>query len=110
MQLVFLSAVPIAESKFSDNVVAERVYTASVRRHLKNGTTFAAYYSTIHCSGSMILVNAVRAAGQRAFVGKISMDRNSPANYVEETGKGCVDAEQFVRDVGALQCLSTESF
>ena len=37
--------------------------------------------------------------GQRAFIGKVSMDRNSPEFYIEETSSGCLDAENFVRHV-----------
>ncbi len=44
-------------------------------------------------------MDVIENAGQRAFVGKVSMDRNSPDFYTEETTKGLQDAEEFVRFV-----------
>ncbi len=70
-----------------------------MKRHLRNGTTFASYFATIHNSAAKVLVDVIEKAGQRAFVGKVSMDRNSPAFYTEETEKGLQDAEEFVRFV-----------
>ena len=37
--------------------------------------------------------------GQRAFIGKVSMDRNSPDYYIESTETGCYEAELFARRV-----------
>ena len=87
------------ESRFSDLEFARNVYSKSVRRHLRNGTTFACYFATIHNSAAKVLVDVIADAGQRAFVGKVSMDRNSPDFYIEETKKGLEDAEEFVRFV-----------
>jgi len=37
-----------SEAKFSDISFARYAYEKAVRRHLKNGTTFASYFGTIH--------------------------------------------------------------
>jgi len=87
------------ESKFKDEVYARYAYDKAVRRHLKSGTTFCAYYGTIDLEASKVLAETVLTLGQRAFVGKVNMDRNSPDFYVEETSKGCDDAEAFARHV-----------
>ena len=87
------------ESKFGDDIFARNAYEKSVHRHLKCGTTFAAYFATLHLPASKILVDVIKKLGQRAFVGKVNMDRNSPDYYVEETTKGCDDAEEFIRHV-----------
>lgn len=39
----------------------------------------------------------MREQGQRAYVGKVSMDRNSPEFYVEETAAGIAAAHAFVK-------------
>lgn len=39
----------------------------------------------------------MREQGQRAYVGKVSMDRNSPDFYVEETQAGIAAAQAFVK-------------
>jgi uncharacterized membrane protein len=52
---------------------------------LSHGTTTACYYGTIHLKATKILAHVVATLGQRAFVGKVNMDRNSPDYYVETT-------------------------
>ncbi len=46
-----------------------------------------------------ILVDVIDQCGQRAFVGKVSMDRNSPPFYIESTSLGVAAAESFYRSV-----------
>ena len=38
-----------SEAKFSDVGYARITFDKAVKRHLKNGTTFASYFGTIHC-------------------------------------------------------------
>ena len=45
------------------------------------GTTTAVYFATIHKDSSVLLADICSKMGQRAFVGKVNMDRNSPDNY-----------------------------
>lgn len=85
------------ESKFHDVQHAKEVYKRSVKAHLHNGSTFCSYFATIHSPAALILGDVCQQLGQRAFVGKVSMDRNSPDFYIEETKQGCEDAEEFVR-------------
>ena len=44
------------ESKFQDDDFARAGFEASVRRHLKCGTTFSSYFGTLHTSACQILV------------------------------------------------------
>eukprot|EP01036_Dinobryon_divergens_P044635 gene44635-59572_t len=87
------------ESKFADTAFAENVYTKSVMRHMKYGTTFASYFATIHTPASKLLVDIIEKLGQRAFVGKVSMDRNSPDFYIERTETSISEVEDFVQYV-----------
>ncbi|KAI9334834.1 hypothetical protein DFJ73DRAFT_799018 [Zopfochytrium polystomum] len=84
------------ESKFSDDTYAKASYRRAVTRSLRNGTTTACYYATIHLSASKILVDVVEALGQRAFVGKVNMDRNSPDYYSETTETSFQETVEFV--------------
>jgi cytosine/adenosine deaminase-related metal-dependent hydrolase len=95
------------EAKFGDVTFARNAYEKAIRRHLKCGTTFAAYFATIHNSGGKVLVDVIKRVGQRAFVGKVSMDRNSPDFYIEETVQGCQDAEEFARYVLSLTAVGS---
>lgn len=96
------------ESRFQDNDFARIGFEKSIKRHLKCGTTFSSYFGTLHNSACEILVEVIKEMGQRAYVGKVSMDRNSPDFYIEETSTGCTDAEKFVRYVLSQTEIGTE--
>lgn len=87
------------ESRFQDLDFAKVAYGKAVKRHLKSGTTFASYYATIHKSAALVLAEIISEVGQRAFVGKVAMDRNSPDFYIEPTQASVADTEDFVRRV-----------
>ena len=61
-----------------------------------NGTTTAMYFATLHKEASLKLADIAHNLGQRAFVGKISMDSNSPDYYVEDTKTAVIEAEDFI--------------
>lgn len=88
-----------AESKFSDLSFAEKVYTASVHRHLRNGSTTCVYFATIHEEASTLLAKICNEAGQRAFVGKVNMDMMAPDFYMETTQNSLRDTESFIQRV-----------
>jgi guanine deaminase len=88
-----------AESKFKDVNFARRVYEKCVRRHLKNGTTTALYFGTIHAASCVILGEIARSLGQRAFIGKVNMDRESPDYYIESTEQSLQDTETFIQNL-----------
>ncbi|WPG99460.1 Hypothetical protein R9X50_00227400 [Acrodontium crateriforme] len=66
------------ESSFSDLAQAKRVYNRVVSRTLSHGTTTACYYATIHVPATNLLADICHTKGQRAFVGRVCMDRMSP--------------------------------
>ncbi|KAF2084814.1 guanine deaminase [Saccharata proteae CBS 121410] len=70
---------------------AHRIYTRLVHRTLSHGTTTAAYYATIHVPATLALASICLAHGQRAFVGRVCMDRQTvnPDTYRDE---GCAEA------------------
>uniref|UniRef100_A0A673JPE0 Amidohydrolase-related domain-containing protein n=1 Tax=Sinocyclocheilus rhinocerous TaxID=307959 RepID=A0A673JPE0_9TELE len=68
------------EAKYKDLDFANDVYTKVVRRTLKNGTTTACYFATIHTDASLLLGELADRFGQRALVGKVCMDCNSYPN------------------------------
>jgi len=72
------------------------VYTKVVRRCVQNGTTTSVYYGTIHLKASEVLADIVSEVGQRAFIGKVCMDRNSPDYYIESTESAIAETEQFI--------------
>eukprot|EP00158_Paraphelidium_tribonemae_P007533 Partr_v1_DN28281_c0_g1_i2_m75942 putative Guanine deaminase len=84
------------EAEFADVQVADRVYPSTVRRHLLNGTTTACYYGTIHLESNKRLVDIIASFGQRAFVGKVNMDRNCPPALMESAAQSLEDTRSFV--------------
>ncbi|XP_033625057.1 guanine deaminase-like [Asterias rubens] len=91
------------EAKFANLEFAADAYRKVVHRTLKNGTTTACYFATIHKEASLKLAEIVAHFGQRAFVGKVNMDANSPEYYVETTEQSFKDTEWFIKQV---QCLN----
>ncbi|KAL6053019.1 hypothetical protein STEG23_023190, partial [Scotinomys teguina] len=88
------------ERKFQSTELAEEVYTRVVRRTLKNGTTTACYFGTIHTDSSLLLAEITDKFGQRAFVGKVCMDLNDTVpEYKETTEESVKETERFVSEM-----------
>ena len=54
------------------------------------------YFATLHKESSLLLGDLAHHQGQRAFIGKVSMDQNSPDYYIEETNTAIADVEEFI--------------
>uniref|UniRef100_A0A8C3WNW9 Guanine deaminase n=1 Tax=Catagonus wagneri TaxID=51154 RepID=A0A8C3WNW9_9CETA len=88
------------EHKFQSIDYAEEIYTRVVRRTLKNGTTTACYFGTIHTDSSLLLAEITDKFGQRAFVGKVCMDLNDTVpEYKETTEESVKETERFVSEM-----------
>ncbi|NWX29402.1 GUAD deaminase, partial [Notiomystis cincta] len=86
------------EAKYEDSGFAEEVYTRVVRRTLKNGTTTACYFATIHTDSSLLLADITDKFGQRAFVGKVCMDMNDSVPQYREITADSVQETERVTD------------
>lgn len=85
------------ESSFADLKVAQEVYPRVVDRMLRNGTTTASYFATVHLAATKVLAMTVAAKGQRALVGKVNMLMNCPENYREESVEESIrETEEFI--------------
>lgn len=58
------------EAKFADVQFAETVYANLVSNLIKNGTTTALYFATVHRESSLRLAEICSEQGQRGLVGK----------------------------------------
>jgi guanine deaminase len=98
------------EAKFNDVAFARDVYGKVVRRSLLNGTTTCCYFATIHPEATCAFADIVKAAGQRAFVGKVCMDRNSPPTYIEPSpAQSLADTVRVVDYIEQLQCPTVQA-
>uniref|UniRef100_A0A8C8E1Y3 Guanine deaminase n=1 Tax=Oryzias sinensis TaxID=183150 RepID=A0A8C8E1Y3_9TELE len=88
------------ESHFKDLEFAKKVYTQVVKRTLRNGTTTACYFATIHTDASLLLGQIANDFGQRALVGKVCMDRNNSVKHYRETVQESVDeTHRFIKEL-----------
>ncbi|CAL4061104.1 unnamed protein product, partial [Meganyctiphanes norvegica] len=104
------------EAMFQDTRFAQDVYTRCVNRLLRNGTTCASYYGSVHLEASKILADSVMVAGQRALVGKVNMMRRCPVECREgSVQQSLEDTQDFILYVKALEsplvspCVSPRS-
>lgn len=92
------------ERRFEDSRYARKTYESVVQRLIDSGTTTACYYATLHLEASKILAEICNERGQRAFVGKCQMDRNSPIDYIEKNASQSIeDTKEFVRFTRSLR-------
>ncbi|XP_029019893.1 guanine deaminase [Betta splendens] len=88
------------EARFKDLEFAKSVYTQIVKRTLRNGTTTACYFATIHTDASLVLGQIANELGQRALVGKVCMDRNkSVKHYKETTQESQEETDRFIAEL-----------
>lgn len=87
------------EAKFKDLKFAEIAYRKAVRRVLRNGTTTASYFATIHTDATILLCDIIDEFGQRAHVGKVNVNQHSPDYYTEDTAESITETKRFVEAV-----------
>ncbi|KAF8163613.1 hypothetical protein B0H34DRAFT_651932 [Crassisporium funariophilum] len=93
------------ESKFADIDFARRTYESVVRRVIDSGTTTCCYYGTLHLEATKALADIVHTSGQRAFVGKCNMNRDSPSYYLEPSSGASIEAtRELISHIRALGC------
>lgn len=84
------------ESKFSKLDFAKAVYEKVVQRTLACGTTTASYFATVHEEATLELARICAQKGQRAFIGKVNMDRNSPDFYCDKSTSDSIKVTESV--------------
>lgn len=87
------------EKKFEDVQFAKDAYIAAVSTFVRNGTTTACYFATIHTDATLVLCDIAEEIGQRAYVGKVCMDQNEGSSYKEDTKKSLQETERFIETV-----------
>ena len=102
-----------AESRLRDDLaLADQIYRGVVTSTLRSGTTTAVYFGTLHLQPNKILADACLHLGQRALIGKVCMDRNSPDHYVqslEENLQETVTLIEYIREHPKNQITKTST-
>ncbi|KAH8335657.1 hypothetical protein KR074_008578 [Drosophila pseudoananassae] len=98
------------EAKFSDLKYAQHVYKSVVEATLRSGTTLASYFATNNLPSTLILAREAVRQGQRALIGKVCSNCNSPDFYVETLEESVTNTKEFVaamKDIGSPLVLPT---
>ncbi|GAA5942776.1 uncharacterized protein JCM15063_002789 [Sporobolomyces koalae] len=74
----------------------KRVYGRLVERMIENGTTAASVFGTISVEANLVLARTFLNAGLRGQIGKVAMDQNSPATYIETTEQSLAETRRFI--------------
>ncbi|EDW95624.1 guanine deaminase [Drosophila yakuba] len=90
------------EAKFSNQQYAQQVYQGVVETTLRCGTTLASYFATNHLESTLTLAREAVRQGQRALVGKVCSNCNSPDYYVETAEEAVNATVAFVDGVRKL--------
>ena len=80
------------ESRYSSLDYAKTAYRAFTDALQKSATTRACIFSTIHVPATEVLMELLEATGLKTYVGKVNMDRNSPAFLMEESALASAEA------------------
>lgn len=84
------------EARYADLPFARAVYEAFVDDLIANGTMHACIFGTIHPEATGFLLTRLEEKGLSAFVGKVNMDKASPAYLCETTEDSLRETESFL--------------
>jgi len=85
-----------AEMKFADPDYARDVATAFVDELLRNGTTTALVFGTVHAHSADAIFEAASAKGMRLMAGKVLMDSNCPEALRDDPETGYAESKALI--------------
>jgi guanine deaminase len=86
-----------AEEAFADPAHARAAAEAFLDELLRNGTTSALVFGTVHKASVEALFEAALARGMRLVAGKVLMDRNAPPALLDTPETGRAETETLIR-------------
>lgn len=84
------------EAKYADLDVADHWYRLFVTKLWQVGTLRFSAFATLHNESTLRLMQLCQESGLRPVVGKVNMDRNSPADLVESTEESLRGAQDLI--------------
>jgi guanine deaminase len=88
-------AYPV-EAKFADAAHAREVASAFVDELLRNGTTTALVFGTVHAHSADAIFEAAESRGMRLVAGKVLMDSNCPEELRDDPGSAYADSKALI--------------
>ena len=86
-----------AEQAFADRAHADEAAAFFCDELLRNGTTSALVFGTVHKTSVDALFEAALLRNMRLIGGKVLMDRNAPAGLTDTVETGRADSEALIR-------------
>lgn len=85
-----------AEARFADRAHADRMARLFLRELLRNGTTTALVYCTVHPQSVDAFFTESERFGTRMAAGKVLMDRNAPAALLDTAERGYGESKALI--------------
>ena len=85
-----------AEAAFADEDHAREIAAAFLDELLKNGTTTALVFGTVHPHSADAIFEAAEARGMRLIAGKVLMDINCPENLRDDPDSAYADSKTLI--------------
>ncbi len=86
-----------AEKRFADRKYAGRMANFFIRELLRNGTTSAMVFSTVHAGSVEAVFEAALARNMRLISGKTLMDRNAPEQLCDTPQSGYDQSRELLK-------------
>ena len=84
------------EMRFADEAYAREVAAVFVDELLKNGTTTALVFGTVHAHSADAVLEAAAAKNMRLIAGKVLMDSNCPEELRDSAATGYEDSKALI--------------
>lgn len=85
-----------AEMRCKDAAYAIDVAEFSIKEMLRNGTTTAMVFATVHAHSVDAIFTAAARRGMRLIAGKVLMDRNGPSALLDDVQNGSSDSAALI--------------
>lgn len=85
------------EARFGNKDDATAVAEFFLQELLRNGTTTALVFGTVHSESVDAFFEVARSRNLRMICGKVMMDRNAPENVLDTPGSGYHDSRNLIR-------------
>ena len=85
-----------AEMRCADRSYADALAAAFLDELLRNGTTTALVFATVHPESAEAVFEAARERGMRLIAGKVLMDTDSPEGLADDAGTAYADSRRLI--------------
>jgi guanine deaminase len=85
-----------AEARFADEAYAREIANVFLDELLRNGTTTALVFGTVHAHSADAILEAAEARGMRLIAGKVLMDTNCPDALQDTAESAYADSKALI--------------